>query len=73
MTRRLTGDGRCVTVGPVHFSVGSTPERGRALFVPSDVADPDQAGRAVAATVEEFGRIDGLVDAAGLTDHCGRA
>jgi NAD(P)-dependent dehydrogenase (short-subunit alcohol dehydrogenase family) len=39
----------------------------RALFVPADVADPAQATASVEAAVEAFGRIDGLVNAAGLT------
>jgi len=37
-----------------------------ARFVPTDVADPAQARASVAAVVAEFGRIDGLVNAAGL-------
>lgn len=38
-----------------------------ALFVQADVADVDQAQASVAATVEGFGRVDCLVNAAGLT------
>ncbi|MBM6402596.1 SDR family oxidoreductase [Phycicoccus sonneratiae] len=38
-----------------------------ALAVWCDVADPASAVGAVAATVERFGRIDGLVNSAGLT------
>lgn len=41
----------------------------RALFVPTDVADIDQALAAVDATVEAFGRVDCLVNAAGLTER----
>ena len=40
-----------------------------ATFVRADVADVDQARASVAATVERFGRIDGLVNAAGRTDR----
>ena len=40
-----------------------------ALFVPADVADVASAQASVAATVERFGRIDGLVNAAGRTDR----
>jgi NAD(P)-dependent dehydrogenase (short-subunit alcohol dehydrogenase family) len=36
-------------------------------YVHADASDVDSAKDAVAATVEEFGRIDGLVNAAGLT------
>jgi NAD(P)-dependent dehydrogenase (short-subunit alcohol dehydrogenase family) len=38
-------------------------------FVRADVADVEQAQASVAATVERFGRIDGLVNAAGRTDR----
>ncbi|OLL71707.1 Oxidoreductase, short chain dehydrogenase/reductase family [Pseudonocardia sp. Ae168_Ps1] len=41
----------------------------RALFVPCDVADPDACRNAVAAVVAEHGRVDCLVNAAGLTDR----
>jgi NAD(P)-dependent dehydrogenase (short-subunit alcohol dehydrogenase family) len=37
----------------------------RALALPADLAEEDEAARAVGRTVEEFGRIDVLVNAAG--------
>jgi NAD(P)-dependent dehydrogenase (short-subunit alcohol dehydrogenase family) len=40
-----------------------------ALFVPTDVADVRQAQASVAAVVETFGRVDALVNAAGLTSR----
>lgn len=40
-----------------------------ALFVTADVADVAQAQASVATVVEEFGRIDALVNAAGLTSR----
>ena len=40
-----------------------------ALFVPADVADVAQAQASVAAVVDTFGRIDALVNAAGLTSR----
>jgi NAD(P)-dependent dehydrogenase (short-subunit alcohol dehydrogenase family) len=40
-----------------------------ALFVQADVADLDQARHTVSATIEAFGRIDSLVNAAGLTSR----
>ena len=40
-----------------------------ALFVRADVADVAQAQASVAAVVTEFGRVDALVNAAGLTDR----
>jgi NAD(P)-dependent dehydrogenase (short-subunit alcohol dehydrogenase family) len=39
----------------------------KALFVPTDVADVEQARASVRATVDAFGRVDCLVNAAGLT------
>jgi NAD(P)-dependent dehydrogenase (short-subunit alcohol dehydrogenase family) len=40
-----------------------------ALFVPADVADVGQALASVAAVVSEYGRVDALVTAAGLTSR----
>ena len=40
---------------------------GDVRFVQTDIADPQQAARSVTRTVEEFGRIDGLCNAAGIT------
>ena len=40
-----------------------------ALFVPADVGDVASAQASVAAVVGEYGRIDGLVNSAGLTDR----
>lgn len=44
-------------------------ELGAMLFVPCDVADVEACRAAVATVVAAFGRIDGLVTAAGLTDR----
>jgi NAD(P)-dependent dehydrogenase (short-subunit alcohol dehydrogenase family) len=41
----------------------------RSLFIPADVADVAQARGCVAAVTEEFGRVDSLVSAAGLTSR----
>ena len=41
----------------------------RALFVPAELEDLDQVRRVVAETSQTFGRIDCLVNAAGLTDR----
>ncbi|HZZ47698.1 MAG TPA: SDR family oxidoreductase [Pseudonocardia sp.] len=43
------------------------PAGAAALFVPCDVADPERAKAAVATAIERFGRVDCLVNAAGLT------
>jgi NAD(P)-dependent dehydrogenase (short-subunit alcohol dehydrogenase family) len=40
---------------------------GQALAVPTDVTDSEQCGRAVAAAVEAFGRLDVLICSAGLS------
>jgi NAD(P)-dependent dehydrogenase (short-subunit alcohol dehydrogenase family) len=48
--------------------VGELEELGGDVrFVQTDMADPQQARRSVTRTVEEFGRIDGLCNAAGIT------
>ena len=44
----------------------------RCLLIPGDVADPDLCDRAVAQTVNEFGRLDILVNNAGLRLHVSR-
>jgi NAD(P)-dependent dehydrogenase (short-subunit alcohol dehydrogenase family) len=41
------------------------------LFVPADLAEVSACRTAVAACAERFGRLDGLVNAAGLTDRGG--
>ena len=40
-----------------------------AHFVAADLAQPKDCGRIVAAALDRFGRIDGLVNAAGITDR----
>ena len=44
-----------------------------ALVVPADLADPEQRASAVAAAVDRFGRIDVLVNNAGISDGPQRA
>lgn len=46
-----------------------TGQGAAALFVQTDLAEPEQAIAAVEATVSAFGRIDCLVNAGGLTDR----
>lgn len=41
----------------------------RAVFFPADLENPDQCAAIVKTCVAEFGQIDGLVNAAGLTDR----
>ncbi len=40
-----------------------------AIFVAADLSDPDAPARAIAEVLRRFGRIDGLVNAAGITDR----
>jgi NADP-dependent 3-hydroxy acid dehydrogenase YdfG len=44
-------------------------ELGGALAVPTDVTDPAAIGRLTALTLERYGRIDGLVNNAGVSLH----
>jgi NADP-dependent 3-hydroxy acid dehydrogenase YdfG len=44
-------------------------ELGGALAVPTDVTDPAQVGELVTATLDRYGRIDGLVNNAGASLH----
>ena len=46
-----------------------TTARTKALFVQADVGDLAQARACVAAVIAEFGRVDSLVNAAGLTSR----
>src|SRR5262245_57458483 len=41
----------------------------RILFVGADLADSDAARGIVASAIQHFGRVDGLVNAAGITDR----
>ncbi len=59
--------GRRIEVGRRTASQLSELGHRTALFVAADVADVGQARASVASTVEHFGRIDCLVNAAGLT------
>ncbi|MEQ3552762.1 SDR family oxidoreductase [Pseudonocardia nematodicida] len=56
--------------GPGEGLVAELAGRGTpASYVACDVADPQRCRAAVAATVEAYGRVDALVNAAGLTDR----
>lgn len=46
--------------------IGKDPAGGRALAIPTDVSRPDQANRLAEQTVKAFGRIDLLVNNAGI-------
>lgn len=70
VARAAVREGALVTVSGRRREVGGkfAADLG-ARFVAADVADPAQALASVAAVVAEHGRIDGLVNAAGLTDR----
>jgi NAD(P)-dependent dehydrogenase (short-subunit alcohol dehydrogenase family) len=58
------------TPGTLDTTVGAITAvhgRGRALAVPTDLSDSDQVAAMVGATVEEFGRLDILVNNAAVT------
>lgn len=70
IARAAVAEGASVVVTGRRSDVGEAfAERlgGGTTFVACDVADVDQARAAVAATIERHGRIDSLVNAAGLT------
>lgn len=41
----------------------------KAAFVAADLQEPDAPSRVIAAAIEQFGKLDGLVNAAGLSDR----
>ena len=55
--------------GPAEEVVASLSENGsgKAVAVQADVSDPEQAMRLIEETIEQFGRIDVLVNNAGIT------
>jgi NAD(P)-dependent dehydrogenase (short-subunit alcohol dehydrogenase family) len=73
VARAAVGEGAAVMVSgrrsePGEKLAGELRDAGgEAHFVPADVTDVASAQASVAATIERFGRIDSLVNAAGLT------
>jgi NAD(P)-dependent dehydrogenase (short-subunit alcohol dehydrogenase family) len=63
--QRLLGEGASV-VGVDLAPPAALGDSERVLAVGADVTDPDAVASAISATVERFGRIDGLVHAAGV-------
>jgi NAD(P)-dependent dehydrogenase (short-subunit alcohol dehydrogenase family) len=41
----------------------------KATFVAADLSEPDAPARIILAAIDNFGRLDGLVNAAGLSDR----
>ncbi|WP_300008809.1 SDR family oxidoreductase [Pseudonocardia sp.] len=70
VARAAVREGAQVTVSGRRADVGEKVAADiGAQFVAADVADPEQALASVAAVVDAHGRIDALVNAAGLTDR----
>lgn len=72
IARAAVAEGAAVVVTGRRADVGEAFARdlgGSASFVACDVADVEQARAAVATTIERHGRVDGLVNAAGLTSR----
>ncbi len=70
VARAAVREGALVTVSGRRAEVGEKLAADLGTrFVTADVADPEQALASVAAVVAEHGRIDALVNAAGLTDR----
>lgn len=65
---RVAFSGRRSAVGEA-FAAELRAAGHEVLFVEADLADPVRATASVEATVAEFGRIDGLCNAAGLTSR----
>ena len=70
VARAAVREGALVTISGRRIDVGEkAADDTGARFVAADIADAAQARASVAAVVAEHGRIDGLVNAAGLTDR----
>ena len=71
-------EGACVAIGDVLEDLGRqvveqiSETGGRAIFVPLDVTSESQWAEAVAATVREFGKLDIMVNNAGISGASGR-
>ena len=58
--------GYCVVANSRSITSGNLPPGASILLVDGDIADPDTAKRIVSAAIERFGRIDTLVNNAGV-------
>ena len=71
VARRLLADGWAVVIAEIDREAGREAEnelaaRGPCLFLPTDVSQETDVLNTVAATLARFGRIDGLVNNAGM-------
>jgi ketoreductase RED2 len=70
VARRLSGLGAGIVVNSassVEAGRGIAAELGDAVYVQGDIGDPATAGALVSAAVQRWGRLDGLVNNAGVT------
>jgi NAD(P)-dependent dehydrogenase (short-subunit alcohol dehydrogenase family) len=70
-TLALLQDGYCVALAgrrpePLQEVIALSGAAGRALAVPTDVADPDSVKALFAATIQKFGRVDVVFNNAGV-------
>jgi NAD(P)-dependent dehydrogenase (short-subunit alcohol dehydrogenase family) len=71
---RYAREGAAVAIGELAEPRGEAAEAeivragGRAIFVPTDVRDPDAVDRLISETVQQLGRLDVLVNNAGVLD-----
>jgi 3-oxoacyl-[acyl-carrier protein] reductase len=69
--RRFVAEGAKVVIADIGVEQGEAAakelsEQGEALFVRTDIADPGSAQAAVDATIEQFGRVDVLINNAAI-------
>jgi NAD(P)-dependent dehydrogenase (short-subunit alcohol dehydrogenase family) len=74
IAKRYAHEGAAVAIGEFSEPRGEAAEveivrtGGRAIFVPTDVRDPDALDRLISESVQQFGRLDVLVNNAGVLD-----
>lgn len=66
IAQRLADEGYCLSLGLRDPAKAGIPINDRCIATPYDARDPESAKRWVSATVEQFGRIDALVNNAGI-------
>lgn len=69
VSRRFVAEGASIAIGDIRDELGESLAAelgGRAMFVHLDVSSEDEWAKAVRATVERFGKLDGLVQCAGI-------
>jgi len=66
IAERLHQAGASVVVGDIAISTRETGDRW--LWLPCDIARPEQAGELIAAAQQQFGRVDILVNSCGVSE-----